>query len=288
MADTPSPWIADVTTADFEREVLQASYRQPVVVDFWSVNCRPCLMLGPLLERLIEERQGGVRLAKVNVDQEQDLAYQFGITAIPAVKAFRNGRLVREFEGLLPEAYLRSFLDEISPSQADKLIDQARALEAEKPAEAERLYRQALGQQSNLDEARVGLARALLAQDQTEEIDEILEPVGSEGELGAEAARLGAQAYFRRVSRGFADESTLRQRLSANPKDAGARFELGCVLAAKGEYPEALEMLLSAGERDPKLAAGKVRETMVKVFYALGATHPLANEYRGKLSQLLY
>lgn len=283
-----SDWVREVSENDFEREVVQASRQLPVVVDFWAEWCQPCLMLGPVLERLVNERNGQVILAKINVEEAQRLASQFAIQTIPAVKAFRDGRVYREFTGLLPEAHLRAFLDEICPTEADRLVVQAHSLETTQPAEAERLYRQALEQQRNLDAARVGLARVLVAQDRFEEIEEVLEPVGTEGELGEEAAHLQAVAYLGRVGRPLGDETTARQRLSLNPEDAGARFDLGCVLAAAGNYPDALEMLLSAGERDPRLAAGRGREVMVKIFHALGVNHPLASEYRGKLSRLIY
>jgi putative thioredoxin len=285
---TTSAWVQDVSEAEFERVVLQASRQHPVVVDFWAEWCQPCLMLAPVLERLVNERKGEVTLAKVNVEESPWLARQFAIDALPSVKAFRDGRVFREFVGVLPEAQLRVFLDEICPTEADRLVADAHGLEATQPAQAEQLYRQALAQQRNLDAARVGLARALLAQGRFEDMEEVLEPVGTEGPLGEEATRLGAVAYLQRVGRPLGDEATARQRLSLNPEDAAARFDLGCVLAAAGDYPAALEMLLSAGERDPKLAAGKVREAMVKVFQALGVNHPLASEYRGKLSRLLY
>jgi putative thioredoxin len=288
MSEAASPWILDVAEADFQRDVLEASRSRPVVVDFWAPWCGPCQLLGPLLERLVAERRGEVVLAKVNIDEAPGLAAHFGIASIPAVKAFRDGLLVREFEGLLPEAHLRAFLDEIGPGEAERQAGQARALEAARPAEAERLYRQALGQEPNHEAARVGLARVLLAQDRTDEVEGLLEPVGSEGELGAEAERLKAWVFLRRAARGLGDEATLRRRLAGAPDNAALRYELGCVLAAQGDYPAALEQLLAAGERDPGLAAGRVREAMVKVFYALGVDHPLANDYRARLARLLY
>jgi putative thioredoxin len=283
-----SVWVRDVRETDFEREVLERSKEQPVVVDFWAPWCSPCRLLAPLLERLVGERNGEVLLAKVNVDEAQGLAAEFGISSIPAVKAFRDGRVVREFEGLLPEAYLRAFFDEIVPGEADRLMNQARAQEGTKPAEAERLYRQALDRDRNNEAVRLGLARVLLAQDKTDEIADLLEPVSSEGELGAEAERLKAQVYFRRLARDFGDEEAARRRLEASPDNAPAQYELGCLLARKGDYAGALPLLLSAGERDPKFAATKVREAMVNIFYALGSDHPLANEYRMKLTRLLY
>ncbi len=288
MSTHPSEWVRDVTEADFERAVIEASRARPVVVDFWAPWCGPCQMLGPVLERLIAERQGEVILAKVNLDEAPGLAERYAIASIPAVKAFRDGQVFREFTGLLPEPYLRSFLDEVLPSAADRLTDEARGLEASRRADAERLYRQAIEAQPNHEPARLGLARVLLAQGKPEEIEAVLEPVGVEGEVGEEAGRLKARAFFLRLAKDLGDEKAARQRLAAKPDSAAARYELACVVAAKGEYAEALPLLLEAGERDPKLATTKVREAMVQIFYALGASHPLANEYRGKLARLLY
>jgi putative thioredoxin len=282
------PWVVNVTEANFEDVVVNGSFERPVVVDFWSPRCGPCRVLGPLLERLVNERQGEVLLAKVNTDTAPALAEYFQIEAIPAVKTFRNGQLIHEFEGALPEKSLRAFLNEIAPAAQDDLTQQARALEETRPAEAERLYRAALQENTDDMQARVWLARLLLAQNNLDEVETLLGPVPTEGEVGAEAERLKAQLAFKRSAPGVADEKALRARIAADPRAAEPRYELGCVLAGRGDYPGALEMLLSAAERDYKLASGKVREMMVKVFYALGANHPLSNEYRNKLARLLY
>ena len=287
MSEVAAAWVFDVSEADFDRAVLQASRAKPVLVDFWAPWCGPCRMLGPLLERLVAERRGEVLLAKLNVDEAPTLAGRYAVSSIPAVKAFRDGRVWREFVGLLPEEYLRAFLDEVVPSAADRLATQAAALEASDPAAAERLYREAVEEDRNNLLARVGLARALLAQGKTDEIEVILEPVGSEGEVGAEAERLLARLYLRQAG-AVGGEAAARARLAAEPESARRHFELGCALAAKGELADALPELLAAAERDPKLASGAAREAMVKVFYLLGVDHPLANEYRAKLARLLY
>jgi putative thioredoxin len=282
-----SPWIRDVTADTFQTDVVEPSLERPVLVDFWAPWCGPCQTLGPLLEKLVQEWQGKVHLAKVNVDDEQELAAYFRISSIPAVKVIANGQLVHQFEGALPESELRRFLDEIAPS-GDPVLVKAQAAEMSAPAKAEKEYRDILAKDPENDSARLGLARVLLAQDRLGEIAEVLGPVSVEGETAAEAERIKAQVYLKEAARGLPADVDLRKRIDANPRDAQARLELGIVLAGKDAYPEALAMLLSAAELDMKLASGRAREIMVKVFYAIGTSHPLANDYRSRLSRLLY
>jgi putative thioredoxin len=277
----------DVEEADFERAVIERSRERPVVVDFWAPWCGPCRMLGPVLEKLIEERAGEVLLAKVNIDNAQNLALTYGIEAIPAVKAFRDGRPVLEFLGVLPEAQLREFLDRVSPTEADRLAQQAAAAEVTNPTEAERLYRNALQLDRNHGVALLGLARLLIARGQDTEAGDLLGHIHG-GEHAAEAERLQAILALRERARAFGDEAAARRRLAAEPENAQACYELGCVLAAKGAYDGALAMLFSAAERDRKLAGAQVRETMVQVFHIIGVRSPLADEYRDKLTRLLY
>jgi len=195
---------------------------------------------------------------------------------------------VLEFEGLLPEEQLRQFLDQLKPTEADRLASLAGKLEAEKPAEAEKLYRQVLEQDRNREIAITGLARALIAQDKDQEAREILENLGPGGEQGTEYERLEALLFLREQGRGFADLAAAQKRLATEPDSAQRRYEVGCALAYAGKYTEALKQLLAAAERDQKLARAKVRELMVKIFYVIGARSPLADEYRDKLSRLLY
>jgi putative thioredoxin len=274
--------VYDVTEADFKRDVVDASFQRPVVVDFWAPWCAPCRQLGPMLERLVQERKGAVALAKVNVDEAQRIAQYFGIEAIPAVKAFRDGRLILEFEGVLPEAQLRAFLDQLGGSPADE------PAESDDPVEQEKKYRKMIAADKDNHKARIGLAKALLAQNKTKDILEILEPVPAEGEVSVEAAGIKARLELAQLAAGQGDEASLRKRLAADPKNAQLHYELGSALAAAGKYPEALAELYAAAELDLKLASGNAREAMVKVFYALGTDHPLSNEYRSKLAGLLY
>lgn len=281
--------IFDADEENFDQAVVQRSFEVPVVIDFWATWCGPCQELGPVLERLVRERNGEVVLAKVDVDRCQALAGHFGIQSIPAVKAIRDGQLVLEFNGNLPEEHLRDFLDRIGPSEAEKLIRQAASVEEKDAAAAEKLYRQAVELEGNNDAARVGLARTLVTLKRFDEVETILEPVGVEGPLGEEAQRIkGMLSLHGLAETAGGDEATLREKLKADPNNAVLMYDLGCALTQKGKHEEALKLLLAAGQKDMKLATTKVREAMVQIFYALGQSHPLSDRYRSELARLLY
>jgi putative thioredoxin len=288
MSGSKSPWVRDVAEAEFECEVIERSHERPVVVDFWAPWCGPCRALGPILERQAEERNGDFILAKVNTDEAQNLAMAFRIEGIPAVKAFRDGKLVLEFTGVLPEQQVREFLDHVCPSEADRVARQASSLEQSNPIEAEALYRGALSLDPKQQDALVGLARLLLARGAEDEAVGLLERVLPGGDQASEVDRLRGILDFRQRGRGLGDEGAARQRVVANPEDPQAHFELGSVLAAAGRYPEALAELFAAAERDKKLAAGTVREAMLKIFQIIGVRSELADEYRDRLARLLY
>jgi putative thioredoxin len=288
MSGTSGTWVRDVAEADFEREVIQGSKVQPVVVDFWAPWCQPCVRLSPVLERLINERRGEVILAKVNVDEAPRLAGAFRIASIPTVIGFRDGQAVSEFQGLLPESQLKSFLDRLGPSEAERLVVRAKGMEADNPQEAEALYRHALERDRGNEAAVLGLGRVLLRRGQEEEVQKLLDNSGFQGERAEEANRLGAMLFLHKLARELADEKTARQRVEAEPKSGQRLYELGCVLAAAGKYPEALEVLLRAAEMDSKLAGTKVREAMVQIFYLVGVRSKLADEARNRLTTLLY
>ncbi len=288
MSPSHSPWVVDVSEADFDTQVIQQSREKPVVVDLWAPGCAPCRLLGPLLERVVGERGGDVVLAKVNTEENQRLAAQFQIRSIPLVIAFRDGKPFAEFTGLLPEDQLREFLSQVLPSAAEKLAREAATLENSDPERAVALYRRALEADPRLDSAIVGLARGLVAQHKDVEAARLLADAVVGGDYSEEAERLKGVLALREAAREFGDEASIRKQLEADSKSARLHYELGCVLAAHGRYKEALDLLLAAGERDPRLASSAVRERMVQIFHMVGNHSELANEYRRRLTALLY
>ncbi len=283
-----SAWVVNVGEEDFDREVIRQSYESVVVVDFWAPWCQPCRMLAPILEKVIGERGGAVRLAKVNTDEHQTLAAEFRIEVLPTVIVFRDGQIVFQFQGLVMEPQLRDMLDRLMPTEADNLVKQAAALEEKQPAQAEALYRRALAQDSALDPAAVGLARILVHQDKAEEATRVLDNVVAGGDLTEEVEKLRSLMALKQQARSCGDEAAARQAVQAEPGSAEAHYRLGCVLAGKGDYAGALEELLAAGERDYKLLTARVRPAMVQIFHVVGNQSPLANDFRRRLSTLLY
>lgn len=281
-----SQWVVNVTEANFVREIVERSRQVPVIVDFWAPWCSPCRSLAPLLERIVDEQQGKVILAKVNTDENPGLARQFAAEGIPAVYAVKDGAIVDRFVGLLPEAQIRAFVSGLLPTAAENEAKDAASLEARDPSAAEKAYREALAAEPKLEKARVGLARVLLRSEGREK--EALELIAGieAGEFAEEAERLRSLIELRQTPHSDADLAEARNRL--RPDDAPSLLALGRVQAARGDYVPALESLLAAAELDRDLGRTEIRETMVKIFRVLGQQNETVENYRRKLQRLLY
>ncbi len=284
-----SPYVVDVNEYTFDQDVVARSHEVLVVVDFWAPWCGPCRMLGPILEQLAAEYGGRFILAKVNTDENPNLAMRYGIQGIPAVKAFLNGRVVGEFVGAQPKAMVKRFIESWLPSPADEKYAEGQRLESQGLLEqAEAAYRAALELDPDHWGATVALGRVLLAQNRSDEAEEVLRRVPEGAPEGLEAQRLLAQVEFQRAAAGCPSEAACRQRLAENPNDLDTRYSLASLLVTQGRYAEALDEFLEIIRRDRSYKDGAARRAMLSIFETLGDDHPLTQEYRPKLAMFLY
>ena len=283
-----SGWVIDAGDDNFEQEVVERSKSVPVVLDFWAPWCGPCKTLGPVLEKITEAKAGAFVLAKINIDEAPNIAGYFGIESIPTVHAVKNGEFIQGFTGIPDEQQIKDFFGQILPSDAENALGAAQALETADPVKAESAYRGLLAKEPDDERGRVGLARVLVGKQQFEEAAHLLSPLGTSGDIGAEAERLRRIIELQGGGQTKESEAALRQKIAAEPENARFRYELGSLLATQARYPEALDMLLSAAELDKTLAKNEVRELMVKIFQIIGIRSEMADDYRARLQSLLY
>ena len=285
--------IKDVTIATFGKDVLEASRKTPVLVDFWAPWCEPCKQLTPILEKVVRGFGGKVQLAKVNIDQNQTLASQLRVQSIPTVYAFRDGRPLDGFQGAQPESVVRAFVERLLGEEA--ALDAAAAIAAADQAVeagdlqgAAEVYAAVLQAEPQNVAALAGLARCYLNSGDIARAEQTLGLVPPDKRETGPVTSVRAALELAKVAGKAGDIGKLKVRVDAAPANHQARIDYAIALAAGGKKTEAAEQLLESFRRDRKWNEEAARKQLVKLFDAWGPKDPATLEGRRKLSSILF
>ncbi|WP_018878073.1 thioredoxin [Thioalkalivibrio sp. ALE28] len=280
--------ILDVTQEDFQQAVLDESHKRPVVVDFWAAWCGPCQQLMPMLQQLAAQYAGKFRLAKVNSDEQQALAQQYGVRSLPTVMIFRHGKPVDQFMGVQPEPNIRAMIDQYLEKPSDKLIEKAREqAQAGDTDAALATLRAALEEDPDNGDLRIELARALA---------QAGDPEAAEAELGKlpldqsekeEAKALRARLVFAKTAAGI-DPQALAQELQEGDPRPEALEQMAAYAMLSGRAEEALGLYLQLMKQHRSYNDGAGQKGLLAAFEVLGNDHPLVGQFRRQMASLLY
>lgn len=288
MTDASTPHVFDATAATFEDTVISTSLETPVLVDFWAPWCEPCKTLGPLLEKLAADYNGAFKLAKVDVDQEQELAAAFQIRSVPTVILVKGGQLVDGFPGALPEGQLREFLTHhgIAPSE---IVEDVAAEETVPPvdphAEVMRL-RKAIEAEPDKAELKLELALSLLQTGATTESEHLLDALPANLATDDRTITARARLGFSALLKDAPPVEVLETAVAADPTDLRARHLLGVRHFVAGDAEAGLMQFIEMLQRDRAYGNGLARKTLIDAFRVL-EDQDLVSRYRRKMSSLL-
>jgi putative thioredoxin len=289
----PEDLIKEGSDASFMTDVVEASRRQPVIVDFWAPWCGPCRTLGPALEKAVRAARGAVKMVKIDVDRNPAYAGQLRVQSIPTVYAFVNGQPVDGFQGSIPESQIKAFIDKLTGgSSADADLAQLLALGAESLGlqdwgGAAQAYAEVLSIDPENVKAIAGLSKVYLATGDADQARQTLAMAGDSQDPDVQSAR--AQIRLLEAGAGAAGETAaLRAKVAADPADHAARFELARALASTGELKAAVDELLTIVQADREWNDQAARRELLTIFEAAGGGSDIARDGRRRLSSILF
>jgi len=278
----------DTRLETFAQDVLQASNNTLILVDFWAPWCGPCKSLMPILMSLAEEYAGAFRLAKVNIDEQQQLAQQFGVRSVPTVKLVKNGKIVDEFTGALPAEQIRAILDRHVVRESDVKMQDAVARYEQGDKQAINDMIAIINANPGNNNIRLQYVDVLLKEKQFEDAKTILKALPENLRNKPEVAGLISRLDFMDANDQPVDTNALLAAIEKDPNDSKSRYELSTVYIRQANYEAALEQLLEIMRRDRKFDDDAGRKGILKVFDMLGGSGSLVSRYRQKMASLLY
>ena len=285
--------VREGSQADFVADVIEGSRQAAVLVEFHSPRFATAKQFSPALEKVVREQKGAVRLVRINVDQNYELAAQLRVETVPMVYAFKDGRPVDAFAGALPEAQIRSFVQRLGgggdlPTTAE-VVAQANEILAEGDAHtAAQIFQQILAEEPDNAAATAGLLRAMMALDDHAGARRLLDRLPEALAKSAEIAAVRTALDLRESAGKVGAAADLRRRLAVDADDHQARFDLATAYYADGEPEAAIDELLEVFRRNRAWNDDAARKQLVKLFEALGPTHPQTLAGRRRLSALLF
>lgn len=285
--------ITEGSEKDFMQTVVEASREVPVIVDFWAPWCGPCKTLGPALEAAVTAAKGKVRMVKINVDQNQQIAAQLRVQSIPTVYAFWQGQPVDGFQGALPASEIKAFVDKAAALGGDGGL--AEALEAAEEmlaegaaADAAQTFAAILSEEPGNAGAFSGIARCYIAMGELDQAEALLANAPAEIAKAAEVDAARAQLALARQAADAGPVDELRAAVDADPADHQARFDLAQALYATGDVEGAIDQLLDLFRRDREWNDGAAKTQLFTIFDALKPGDPIGTRGRRKLSSMIF
>ncbi len=295
----PADLIKDSDQTKFAKDVIEASRTVPVIVDFWAPWCGPCKTLQPMIEKVVKEAKGAVKLVKIDIDKNQMLAQQLRIQSIPAVYAFFGGRPVDGFMGAVPESQVKAFVDKLvqasggagggAAAEIAELLEHAKAAIAQNDHDtAAQIYSEVLGADPENVPALAGLARYHMNAGDYEQATTLLGQVPPKEQNHAEVVAVKAALDLAEKAKEAGPVDDLKAKAAADPKDFQSRLDLALAYWAGGQKQEAIDELLAMIKADRAWNEASARTQLLKFFEALGFSDPLSVDGRKRLSTILF
>jgi putative thioredoxin len=284
--------IIDSNTEKFGEDVINASTQVPVIVDFWAPWCEPCKQLTPVLEKLVQEYGGQVKLVKINIDDNQALAQQLRVQSIPMVYAFKDGKPADAFNGALPESQLRTFIEKLTGgagSPVEQALEQANGLiDAGDPTTASAIFNQVLAADSLNAEAHAGILKCLMAAGEMDQARNYLAGLTEELLTNPVISAVQTAMELEEQSADTGEVDDLKIAVDANPDDHQARYDYALALYGAGQTETAIEELVEIIKRNKDWNEDAARQQLFKIFEALGHADPITVEGRRKMSAVVF